>query len=391
MRKTVCIEDVAVVNPSLVRKVLAEPERPVSFLPMAGVSEDGVLVHAEERMLSEVARGYRYFGRGDILVAKITPCMENGKALFAEDLPHDIGFGSTEFHVLRPKGDVDPQYLFFAIWNPLFRHVAEKNMTGTAGQRRVPTEFLRKYRIPFPSKEEQHRIAICLRRASGILRKRRDAIGLCDELLQSVFLEMFGDPTGNPKGWKLMELSRIGTITTGNTPSRARPEYYSEGVEWIKSDNINTPSHFLARSAETLSPLGESVGRVVPAGSILVTCIAGSRDCIGNAAIADRRVAFNQQINAITPAADVEPFFLYTQLLVGKRLIQTASTDSMKGLVSKSKFAAIRVMVPPKKEQGAFVKVFRRIQAELRIREQALEASEALFASVVQRAFGAGQ
>jgi len=176
-------------------------------------------------------------------------------------------------------------------------------------------------------------------------------------------------------------------VVTGNTPSRDIPEYYGTSIEWIKWDTINTPNHFLTRGTEGLSDAGKMVGRIAPEGSILVTCIAGSPDCIGNAAIADRAVAFNQQINALVPTVGADPVFLYSQFLLGKRLIQAASTQGMKGIVSKSRFEAIEFMVLPLSDQRQFAAAFAALQS-LRQRQTASATQlDALFASLQHRAF----
>ena len=119
--------------------------------------------------------------------------------------------------------------------------------------------------------------------------------------------------------------------------------------------------HYITKAEERLSKEGKLVARTVPAGSILVTCIAGSPSCIGNAAITDREVAFNQQINALVPKqADFR--FLFANIIVGKRLIQEASTAGMKGMVSKSRFEKIRLMYPPLDLQRTFAAVFDKIE-----------------------------
>ncbi len=141
-----------------------------------------------------------------------------------------------------------------------------------------------------PPLPEQRRIADILDKADAVRRKRKGAIALAEELLRSAFLEMFGDPVTNPKGWPVKPLTALGTVTTGNTPSRDVPEYFGEAIEWIEFDNINTPSHYLTPAVEGLSEKGRAVGRVAPAGSTLMTCIAGSPDCIGNVGLADREV-----------------------------------------------------------------------------------------------------
>ena len=119
--------------------------------------------------------------------------------------------------------------------------------------------------------------------ADALRAKRREALAQLDTLLQSTFLDMFGDPVTNPMGWDTSALGEVGEVITGNTPSRKHPEYYGEDIEWIKSDNINDPSFVLTEAEERLSVAGKAVARTSPRGSILVTCIAGSPSCIGNA------------------------------------------------------------------------------------------------------------
>jgi len=240
--------------------------------------------------------------------------------------------------------------------------------------------------IALPSVPEQRRIAEVLDRAEALRAKRRAALAQLDTLTQSIFLDMFGDPATNPKGWPRKSISDVATVITGNTPSRAVPGYYGTDIEWIKSDNINTPDYYLTRAHEGLSALGRAVARMVPPRSILVTCIAGSPACIGNAAMTDREVAFNQQINAVVPR-NVDSHFLYVQLLVGKRLVQQASTSGMKGMVSKSRFERIMLMCPPIPLQRKFAD--RVVFAEtLKVTHRtSLAELDALFASLQQRAF----
>lgn len=133
----------------------------VSFVPMPKVSDRGrdLLPH-ESRKLADVRRGYTHFRDGDVLFAKITPCMENGKAAVARNLISGIGCGTTELHVLRPRDSVLAEWLYFYISQERFRKEAQRNMTGSAGQLRVPLSFLKEQTIPVPdSPDEQRRIA----------------------------------------------------------------------------------------------------------------------------------------------------------------------------------------------------------------------------------------
>lgn len=126
---------------------------------MAAVdAEQGAITTPEVKTLSNVRKGFTAFADGDVLFAKITPCMENGKAAIANGLVGALGFGSTEFHVLRPKAGVSTQWIFHFIRQTSFRRAAQAHFAGTAGQLRVPSSFLESYEIPLPQLPEQHRI-----------------------------------------------------------------------------------------------------------------------------------------------------------------------------------------------------------------------------------------
>lgn len=188
---TVSISDIVELNPRVPLGVSKDTDREVDFVPMSQLSEQGYVEPLESRPLRDVLKGYTYFQNGDVIVAKITPCMENGKAAFVKGLPHGIAFGSTEFHVLRPSTDVDGRYLFYMVWNPIFRHEAEGNMTGSAGQKRVPTKFFTRFKIPLPARPEQERIADILDSTFGIWQKHLKAANLANDVLSSLVQSAF--------------------------------------------------------------------------------------------------------------------------------------------------------------------------------------------------------
>lgn len=152
------IADIAVINPGI-NKTSIEDDLAVSFVPMQAVGAgDGKVDVSTERTFREVKKGYTPFQEGDLIFAKITPCMENGKIAIVPLLRNGLGFGSTEFHVLRPSNGMSGRYLYYYISSQTFRNEAEHNMTGAVGQRRVPTNFLIEHRLPIPPSEEQQRI-----------------------------------------------------------------------------------------------------------------------------------------------------------------------------------------------------------------------------------------
>ncbi|OOG59263.1 restriction endonuclease subunit S [Polaromonas sp. C04] len=146
------------INPKLDRSSLND-DLDVSFVPMAAVEAlTGGIDVSTIRKYAEVKKGYTHFRDGDILFAKVTPCMENGKMAIARKLVNGVGFGSTEFHVLRPRASVDARYVYYFVSSRTFRKEASGHMTGAVGLRRVPSAYLEEQLIPLPRIEEQREI-----------------------------------------------------------------------------------------------------------------------------------------------------------------------------------------------------------------------------------------
>ena len=236
---SVPLAQVAALNPRLL-KTLSD-QTPISFVPMAAVSaEEAMVTSPMERPYVEVRKGYTYFESGDVLVAKITPCFENGKIAEAV-LPRQYGFGSTEFHVVRPKsGQLEGRYLHYFLRQTRIRIEGERRMTGSGGQRRVPEDFLAQLVIPLPPLPEQRRIAAILDQADALRAKRREALAQLDSLTQSIFIEMFGNPVDNPNGWEVAPLGEVGSLDRGVSKVRPRnaPELLGGPYPLIQTGNV---------------------------------------------------------------------------------------------------------------------------------------------------------
>ena len=216
---------------------------------MAGLeAETGTTQRGELRPYREVTKGYTPILDGDLLVAKITPCFENGKIAQAR-LQTRIGFGSTEFHVIRPRPSaVDARYLLHYLRQPRIRVAGEMRMTGSAGQRRVPESYLAQLRIPLPSLAEQRRIADILDRADALRAKRRAGLALPNEVRQSLFISRFGDPRpGKGESTAHTPVRRMGDlvrIRTGKLDANAADDdgKYPFFTCAVRTLRINTPA-----------------------------------------------------------------------------------------------------------------------------------------------------
>ena len=204
-------------------------------------------------------------------------------------------------------------------------------------------------------------------------------------MFKSQFIEMFGDPVANPMGWERARLADKCEIVTGNTPSRKAKEYYGHDLEWIKSDNI-TEATTLTEATEYLSDEGAKVGRTVETGSILMTCIAGSLRSIGNVAIVDRKVAFNQQINAIVPKKQ-NTYFMYEQFRLSKDYICSGVNMALKGILSKGQLSEIEFVFPPLALQNEFAAFVEQVDKSKLVLRQLLEKQKTLKAALMQEYF----
>ena len=154
-----------ILNPRRPNIALCDTDK-VSFIPMPAVSEDGYLVDMTDEEYGKVKKSFTYFENNDVLFAKITPCMENGKGAIVHGLTNGIGMGSTEFHVLRPINGISSPYWLLALTRmPIFRERAAKNMSGTGGQKRVSASYLDHFLVGLPAIEEQRRFEAIYRQA----------------------------------------------------------------------------------------------------------------------------------------------------------------------------------------------------------------------------------
>lgn len=258
-------------------------------------------------------------------------------------------------------------------------------------------KFLKEIAIPIPLKDgapnfdAQIRIAHLLGNVEGLIAQRKQHLQQLDDLLKSVFLEMFGDPVRNEKDWGKPALTAFGKISTGNTPPRSESANYDgDFIEWIKTDNITGDAVCVTPSTEHLSEIGARKARTVTSGALLVACIAGSVESIGRAALTDRTVSFNQQINAIQPGKDVNPLYLYGLFKLSRSYIQSHATKGMKKILTKGDFEKITMIKPPFEMQNRFAVVVEKIEDIKSRYKQSLVDLETLYGALSQQAFKGG-
>lgn len=242
-------------------------------------------------------------------------------------------------------------------------------------------------KITIPDIETQNKTVYVLDKLNSLIDKRKKQLEKLDELVKARFVEMFGDPRSNPCHFKKSILKETCKVITGNTPSRAIAEYYGDYIEWIKTDNIVSGITNPTTASEYLSKEGEKVGRIVGENSILMACIAGSIASIGRVCITNRKVAFNQQINAIVPEK-YNIYFLYVLLQISKDYLVEDINMALKGILSKSKLEEKNFIVPPIELQNQFEKFVEQLDKSKSEIQKGLEKLELLKNALMQKYFG---
>lgn len=241
------ISDLCEINPKLKNKESISPEFEVQFLPMALVEEVSNKIYLlETRKFSEVQKkSYTYFSEGDVLFAKVTPCMENGKIAVAKGLKNQMGYGSSEFHVLRPSKAINDKLLFYFLVQSRFRNEAQHNMTGAVGLRRVPKQFIENHSFPLPPLPEQRaivaRIEELFSELDHSISNLKSAQAKLEIYRQAVLKKAFeGGFTERSIAFRNVELKNVvKKISDGPFGSNLKTaDYTNEGVRVIRLENI---------------------------------------------------------------------------------------------------------------------------------------------------------
>ncbi len=352
-----------IINPRRPNIALCDTDK-VSFIPMPAVSEDGYLVDMADEEYGKVKKGFTYFENNDVLFAKITPCMENGKGAIAYGLTNGIGVGSTEFHVLRPiNGISSPYWLLTLTRMPIFRERAAKNMSGTGGQKRVSASYLNHFMVGLPAIEEQRRFEAIYRQA--------DKSKFGD--FKSQFIEMFGTVENNTHNFPIMTIGEFANCFAGATPSTSHPEYWENGrIRWMSSGEVH--KGHVEDTDSRITELGykSASTRMVPIHSIVIA-IAGQGKTRGTVAITEVDLCTNQSLCAIVPDERVNYSYLYHNLQGRYLELRGLSGDvNGRGGLNLKIIQKIPVILPPIEKQQQFASIAQQADKSKSVIQKAL-------------------
>jgi len=356
------------------QQVALETAEHVNFLPMEAIGEKGELDLSLVRERDSVSTGYTLFFEGDVIVAKITPCFENGKGAMIHGLVNGIGFGTTELHVLRPNSNIEARFLYYITVSYPFRKLGEANMTGAAGQKRVPDEFVRNFSILLPPLSEQRTIADYLDHATAkidtliaakqrlldlLAEKRRALIthavtrGLDATVpLRDSGVEWLGEI---PRHWEVVSLKMLADVRTGVAKGRTLDSNFTVSVPYLRVANVQDGYLDLSDVAEIEVLPHEIPSFSLQKGDVLMN-EGGDADKLGRGTVWDGSIepCLHQNHVFAVRCFRVDPRWLstvtdsnYAKAFFESRAKQSTNLAS----ISATNLKELPVPVPPQEEQ----------------------------------------
>ncbi|WP_395706886.1 restriction endonuclease subunit S [Casimicrobium huifangae] len=382
------------VNPPspVLRKLKGDDE--VSFVPMEAVGEYGGLSLDQTRVIADASSGFTEFQDGDVVVAKITPCFENGKAALAAGLLNGAALGTTELHVLRAQSKLHRGFLFYIAISDRFQKLGESEMYGAGGQKRVPPEFCKDFPMPLPPFAEQEQIAAFLDWKTGQidkliarkkallekLKEKRIAVitqAVTQGLNPAAAMRDSGIPwLGKvPQHWRVIPLGFLMTMSGGMTPSMANSDYWDGDIPWVTPKDMK-----LARISDSIDHLTETALMetsiaLIPLNAVLIVVRGMILAHSFPTAINEVPVTINQDMKALRCNEGLEVAYLFWCLNGFAKVLSNLAQESAHGTrkMETETLKKFCIPVPPVNEQVAITAA---LQTHLHRLDQLADATE---------------
>lgn len=302
------------------------------------------------------------FQDGDTVIARITPCLQNGKRFYCQNI--GTGFGSTEYLVFRPKDDsVDSKYLYYFMMTDFVKLSMINSMTGATGRQRVNNDVFNDIEVCFPDIDIQRKIGEILSAYDNLIENNQKQIKLLEEAAQRLYKEWFVDlrfpgyedtpiVDGVPEGWSLSPISDFGEVVTGKTPSTEKKEYYGGNIPFVKIPDMHGCVYpVITESSLTEAGAKTQINKFIPRNGIMVSCIA----TVGLVNIAVERCQTNQQINSIILSDERDLYYVFSAMKRLKELLEgVGSNGATMTNVNKTKFASLPVLYPSEELRDSY-------------------------------------
>ena len=365
MWKTVKLGDVCEIQPkkAQAKKKLVDTDT-ISFMPMKdlGINEMHPTAN-QKKTLAKAYSSYTYFEDNDVLLAKITPCFENGKLGIASNLMNGVGFGSSEYIVLRCGEEVLPQYIYYHLNQPSFRAEGKAQMSGAVGHKRVPIDFVENLEIPLPPLAEQERIVAKLDAAFAEIdrgikttqAKESEISRLNTSILSTTLTE---------HNHKIVKLGSIATVIAGQSP---KGEYYNK--EGRGTPFYQGKKDYGKRYLNEPKVWTDKVTKLAEKDDILLSV----RAPIGALNIATQQICIGRGLAAIRPSTKIlNDYLFYSLLLISNKL--EGSSGAIFNSINKSQIEALEVTLPSIEEQQNIVDKLDAALEKIKLTEYSNEA-----------------
>lgn len=343
----------------------------LTFVPLEAVWP-GRMNFTRARPKSDVSTGYTRFMEGDVIVPKITPTFEADRSTWIKGSPTTVLTGTTELHVVRPGAKLDPRYLDYLLSSRPFLEGGASEMIGVAGQRRVPDEWLRDFRVPITGLQRQREIADFLdsntTRIDALISKKRRLIELLSERLRRFTISyVTGEGSKNvwtsgpywlgpvPRSWMPHKIAWCKQTGSGTTPESGNSEYYDalEGIPWITTSELRETSIRDAAQRVTSEAFRKySALKVFPPGSVLIAMYGAT---VGRLGVLEIPAATNQACCAIYGAGPLDQRFLYWWLWANREHLISMAYGAGQPNISQEIVRGLRIPAPEVEEQREIV------------------------------------
>ena len=361
----VALAEVCEINPRKSQLAELKPDTRVSFVPMSDINEHRIAFQPnEEKLLSEVSSSYTYFEDNDVLFAKVTPCFENGKAGIARGLINGIGFGSSEFYVLRSSAEVLPEWIYFCVMHPLFRDAAVAQMTGTGGLQRVPRGYVENFKIPLPPLEVQREIVAEIEGYQKVIDGAR------------AVLNHYRPHIPIHPDWPMIEIGAISTIVRGSSPRpQGDPKFFGGTVPRLMVADITRDGMYATPQIDSLTEEGATKSRPMKKGDVIITVsgnpglptILAIDACIHDGFVGLRELS-----------KDVQPEYLYFALLALHSQHGAQSVGAVFKNLNTDQIREFKIALPP-------IVIQQQIVAEIEAEQALVAANRELIARFEQK------
>jgi type I restriction enzyme S subunit len=376
------ITDIAIINPPLTR--MPKPAELISFVSMSGVREGGGIAESTILPFRAVSSGFTRFQNGDVLFAKITPCMENGKGALVENLTGGVGCGSTEFHVLRATHAGTPGYLYHLMQWKQTRQTAELFMSGSAGQQRVQSDFFRRFKVYAPVLPVQKKIATVLTGIDTAIEKTEALIAKFQQIKAGLMHDLFTRgvlPNGQlrtpreqapelyqetaigwiPRGWAVRNLGSMARIVSGVTLGPKESGFGGLEVPYLRVANVQDGYLDLTEIKTVRVTRKELEQLRLQVGDVLMN-EGGDFDKLGRGAVwsgeMEDCVHQNHVFRVRTESSRLLPYFLafYSESSFGKKYFLISSKQSTNlASINSTQLNAYPIALPSREEQQSII------------------------------------